>query len=268
MRSSRAASPTLKLPAAVSAVYSPSEWPATQRPSRLDVDTVLLAQHGEHRHADRHQRRLRVLGQRQLGFRTLRHQPRQVLAQRLVDLVEDPPGDRRTARPVRGPCRRPAILARETPARGDRRHAPTGVISVGYRKGLGARMAMLIVSSPLACWRRCCRCRIRRVECRADKCKLRAAVDARRRSVPAALAESSGTFLRSCDADRGGCCPLQHENHELYGFTTVAHNILCYMRRTRSSRTVNRHGCGDQRYTCRRRRQRIATQTWQSVRGA
>ena len=50
-------------------------------PLRLD--------HPDHRHADRHQRRLRVAGQDQLVLRPLEHQPRQRLAQRAVDRREN-----------------------------------------------------------------------------------------------------------------------------------------------------------------------------------
>ena len=39
--------------------------------------------------ARRQQRRLRVLGQHQLAFRPLEHQPRKMLRQRLVDFLEE-----------------------------------------------------------------------------------------------------------------------------------------------------------------------------------
>ena len=53
------------------------------------VEPALALEHPHHREAHRHQRRLRVLGQRQLFLRPLEHQPRQLLTQRLVDLLED-----------------------------------------------------------------------------------------------------------------------------------------------------------------------------------
>ena len=54
-----------------------------------DADLALLLQHGDHRHANRHQRGLGVLGQGEHIVRALEHELGQVLLQRLVDLAED-----------------------------------------------------------------------------------------------------------------------------------------------------------------------------------
>ena len=53
-----------------------------------DVEAAVAFEHADDREARRQQRRLRVLGQHQLAFRTLEHQPRQMLRQRVVDFVE------------------------------------------------------------------------------------------------------------------------------------------------------------------------------------
>jgi hypothetical protein len=53
---------------------------------------AVLLQDTHHGNADRHQRRLGVLGQDQVGFGPFAHQFRQILLQRLVDLVKDVPG--------------------------------------------------------------------------------------------------------------------------------------------------------------------------------
>jgi hypothetical protein len=65
-----------------------------QRRQRL---AAVLLQDPHDGHADRHQGRLGVLGQDQLGFGPFAHQFRQVLLQRLVDLLEDVAGGREGA---------------------------------------------------------------------------------------------------------------------------------------------------------------------------
>ncbi len=74
-------------PAAASAEYSPSEWPATKA-ARLDGNAELAVEHAHRRHADRHQRRLGVLGQGQRLDRPLAHELEQSLAEGVVDLLE------------------------------------------------------------------------------------------------------------------------------------------------------------------------------------
>ena len=105
--SRRAASARLSAPAAASAEYSPSEWPATKAALAESFQPPSLSSTRKHRQAHRHQRRLGVLGQGQIGFRPLEHQPRQALAQRVVDLLEDDGAPSRRPRPGPGPCRRP-----------------------------------------------------------------------------------------------------------------------------------------------------------------
>ena len=112
-RSSRAASATDRLPAAASAAYSPSEWPATQATSRVEVEAALGLQHAQGREARRHQGRLGVGGEGQLLRRPLEHQPRQVLAQGGIDLVEHGPGLREGLGEVLAPCRPPGCPGRE-----------------------------------------------------------------------------------------------------------------------------------------------------------
>jgi hypothetical protein len=54
-----------------------------------DIEAALALQHAQRGEAHRHQRRLRVRGERQLVLGTCEHQPRQILPQRFVDLAED-----------------------------------------------------------------------------------------------------------------------------------------------------------------------------------
>ena len=78
----------VKAPAAASAEYSPSEWPATNFASRARSTPGFRLQHAHRRERHRHQRGLRVLGQRQLVGRAFPHRRRELLAERRVDLVE------------------------------------------------------------------------------------------------------------------------------------------------------------------------------------
>ena len=66
-----------------------------------------------HRQADRHQRRLGVLGQGQVVIRPLAHQPGEVLAQRVVDLLEHVARGREGVGQVARPCRPPGCPAPE-----------------------------------------------------------------------------------------------------------------------------------------------------------
>ena len=52
------------------------------------LDAAFPGQRREHRQRMRHDRGLRIFGQLELVFRPLAHQPEQVLAERLVDLLE------------------------------------------------------------------------------------------------------------------------------------------------------------------------------------
>ena len=78
----------VKAPAAASAEYSPSEWPATNCASRCEIDAGFRFEHAHRRERNRHQRRLRILGQRQLVGRPLPHDRGELFAERRVDLVE------------------------------------------------------------------------------------------------------------------------------------------------------------------------------------
>jgi hypothetical protein len=60
-----------------------------QRPLALGL------QHLEDRLADRHQRRLGVLGQGEIAFRPFEHQLGELLLQRVIDLLEDVSGGRK-----------------------------------------------------------------------------------------------------------------------------------------------------------------------------
>src|SRR5260221_11119009 len=55
-----------------------------------DVESALLFEDAQHGEADRHQRRLCILGQRQGALRPLEDDARQFLTERLVDLLENP----------------------------------------------------------------------------------------------------------------------------------------------------------------------------------
>ena len=61
----------LRLPAAASAEYSPSEWPATKAASRPTEKAGFGLQHAQRRDRHRHQRRLGIFGQLQ-GFGRVR----------------------------------------------------------------------------------------------------------------------------------------------------------------------------------------------------
>ena len=88
MRTSRTASARRSAPAATSAEYSPSEWPATNCASRARSTPGFGFQHPHRRERDRHQRRLRVLGERQLLRRPFPHDRAEPVAERGVDLIE------------------------------------------------------------------------------------------------------------------------------------------------------------------------------------
>ena len=92
-RSSRAVSARLSEPAAQSAEYSPSECPATKA---AEADRHALGLERAHRgERGRHQRRLGVAGQGELGRVALPDQGGELLAERGVDLVEDRPRGRK-----------------------------------------------------------------------------------------------------------------------------------------------------------------------------
>src|SRR5258708_29127852 len=55
-----------------------------------EVESALLFEDAQHCEADRHQRRLCILGQRQVALRPLEDDARQFLTERLVDLLENP----------------------------------------------------------------------------------------------------------------------------------------------------------------------------------
>ena len=85
----RAASASCSAPAAASAEYSPSEWPATWLAKALERLAAILLQDAGDRHAHRHQGGLGILRQDQVRFGPFAHQLREVLFQGLVDLLED-----------------------------------------------------------------------------------------------------------------------------------------------------------------------------------
>ncbi len=91
MRRSRAASPIERLPAAASAEYSPSEWPATKAACEpTEIPSRFERAHGGQ--ADRHQCRLGVARARQGVLRAREDDCGKLLAERLVDLVENRAG--------------------------------------------------------------------------------------------------------------------------------------------------------------------------------
>ena len=71
-----------------------------------DIESAIAFEHADDGETRRQQRRLRVLGQHQLAFRTLEHQPRQMLRQRVIDFVEQ------VARRREGRCERLAHAGR------------------------------------------------------------------------------------------------------------------------------------------------------------
>ena len=113
VRNSRAASAMLNAPAAASAEYSPSEWPATNCASRLRSTPGFRFEHAHRRQRNRHQRRLRILGQRERvggpleddrrsASRRAPHRPRRTRR-----------APARKRRPAPCPCRPPGCPARE-----------------------------------------------------------------------------------------------------------------------------------------------------------
>ena len=75
---------------------------------------AVLFEHAHHGEADGHQRGLRVLGQREIGFGALPHETRERLLDRLVDFFEEFARGRKGFAPMPGPCRRLGCLVRET----------------------------------------------------------------------------------------------------------------------------------------------------------
>ena len=95
VRSSRAVSAMVRLPAAASAEYSPSECPATKAASRPTEKPASVSSTRERRDRHRHQRRLGVLGELQGFGRTVPDHGGQLLAERRIDLVEHRAGGRK-----------------------------------------------------------------------------------------------------------------------------------------------------------------------------
>ncbi len=59
------------------------------------IEAAVGFEHADHREAHRHQRGLCVFSQGQIALRPLEHQPRELLRQRLVNLVEEVAGRRK-----------------------------------------------------------------------------------------------------------------------------------------------------------------------------
>ena len=110
---SRAASPTGKAPRRRQRRIFAERMAGDVGGVPADVEPGLVLEHPDHREARRHQRRLGILGQRQLAFRPLEHQPRQRLRQARRRLPRKDGGRPGRPRPAPGPCRAPAIPARE-----------------------------------------------------------------------------------------------------------------------------------------------------------
>ena len=55
----------------------------------FEIELAVFLEHARDGEAHRHQRRLRILGEGQIALRPLEHEAREILLQRLVDLVED-----------------------------------------------------------------------------------------------------------------------------------------------------------------------------------
>ena len=112
-RSRRAASPIERLPAAASAEYSPSEWPATNRQSSATVPAARALERAQRRDRGRHQGGLGVLGQAQPLVGPFEDQAAQRLAQRRVDLLEHRSGRRHRGEQGLAHADRLRALARE-----------------------------------------------------------------------------------------------------------------------------------------------------------
>ena len=89
-----------------------------------EVEPAFGFEHPDRREARRHQRRLGVFGQRQLALRPLEHQPREVLRQRVVDLVEKAPRRRKGAGEAAPHADRLRALPRKYQCTLHRRHIP------------------------------------------------------------------------------------------------------------------------------------------------
>ena len=76
-----------KAPAAHSAEYSPSEWPATKAACLATLNAARFEDAND-RHRHGHQRRLGVFGQPQRFVRPFEHDGRELAPERRVDLVE------------------------------------------------------------------------------------------------------------------------------------------------------------------------------------
>ena len=98
VRSRRAVSLMLRLPAAASAEYSPSECPATNAASRPTEKPASVSSTRRVGQRDRHQRRLGVFGELQGLGRAVPDDGGQLFAERRVDLVEHRAGGRKSLR--------------------------------------------------------------------------------------------------------------------------------------------------------------------------
>ena len=98
MRNNRAVSLMLRLPAAASAEYSPSECPATKAASRPTENPASRLQHPQSRQRNRHQRRLGIFGELQGLGRAVPNDGCQLFTERRIDLVEHRAGGRKGLR--------------------------------------------------------------------------------------------------------------------------------------------------------------------------
>ena len=76
-------------------MYSPSEWPATKAARSLSRQAPSASSAANRGDRDRHERGLRVPGEREFALLTLEHEARKALAEGLVDLLKHRAGGRK-----------------------------------------------------------------------------------------------------------------------------------------------------------------------------
>ncbi len=105
VRNSRAVSATVKAPARGERRIFAERMAGDELRVAREIETGFRLQHAHGGERDRHQRRLGVLGERERLGRAFEDDGAQLVAERLVDLVEDLPRPARNSRPAPCPCR-------------------------------------------------------------------------------------------------------------------------------------------------------------------
>ena len=136
VRNSRAVSEMLRLPAAASAEYSPSECPATKAASRPTEKPASVSSTRKVAKRDRHQRRLGVFGELQGLGRAVPDDGGQLFPERRIDLVEHRARGRKSLRQGLAHADRLGALPRKGECC---RHRPNTLNAAGNRLKSGRK---------------------------------------------------------------------------------------------------------------------------------